>query len=171
MNRNNWPGFPGYPGFFGHYQIIENDKMVKPLIRLQRNPNIKRRQRLTKRPKTVKTRTIYIPSQEILENRRDHVLIMHPIMADRLRKYMDREFTIRIPAELDRDPDLVLSIAASRLLNMEAMLNVLMQGCEAICEAYNHGQPYRVQEWFEPTVQRIKYAFQNGNLPPRDTAK
>ncbi len=83
---------------------------------------------------------------------------------------MDREFTIRIPAELDRDPDLVLSIAASRLLNMEAMLNVLIQECGAICGAYNHGQPYRVQEWFEPTVQRIKYAFQNGNLPPRDTA-
>lgn len=32
---------------------------------------------------------------------------------------MDREFTIRIPAELDRDPDLVLSIAASRLMNFE----------------------------------------------------
>jgi hypothetical protein len=28
---------------------------------------------------------------------------------------MDREFTCRIPAELDRDPDLVLSQAADRL--------------------------------------------------------
>lgn len=33
---------------------------------------------------------------------------------------MDREFTMRIPAELDRDPDLVLSEAARRLKELEA---------------------------------------------------
>jgi len=32
---------------------------------------------------------------------------------------MDREFTCRIPAELDRDPDLVLSQAAKRLREFE----------------------------------------------------
>ena len=32
---------------------------------------------------------------------------------------MDREFTCRIPAELDRDPDLVLSQAAQRLREFE----------------------------------------------------
>lgn len=33
---------------------------------------------------------------------------------------MDREFTCRIPAEMDRDPDLVLSEAAKRLREYEA---------------------------------------------------
>ena len=32
---------------------------------------------------------------------------------------MDREFTCRIPAEMDRDPDLVLSAAAKRLREFE----------------------------------------------------
>ena len=33
---------------------------------------------------------------------------------------MDREFTCRIPAEMDRDPDLVLSQAADRLREYKA---------------------------------------------------
>lgn len=79
---------------------------------------------------------------------------------------MDREFTIRIPAELDRDPDLVLSIAATRLLEYEAMLEALMKECWAVLGAFNHDQPYRVKQWLKPTAERIQYALNNGGHPP-----
>jgi predicted DNA-binding protein len=35
---------------------------------------------------------------------------------------IDREFVMRIPAELDHDPDLVLSQAAKRIRDLEAQL-------------------------------------------------
>ena len=39
----------------------------------------------------------------------------------------DREFTYRIPAELDRDPDLVLSIAATRLRELEKKIDEILK--------------------------------------------
>ena len=36
---------------------------------------------------------------------------------------IDREFTMRVPAELDRDPDLVLSQAAKRIRDLESQLD------------------------------------------------
>lgn len=39
------------------------------------------------------------------------------------KELMEREFTRRIPAELDRDADLVLSIAADRIAELEGKLN------------------------------------------------
>lgn len=36
------------------------------------------------------------------------------------KKGIEREFTMRVPSELDRDPDLVMSIAASRLSRLQA---------------------------------------------------
>ena len=45
-----------------------------------------------------------------------------------------QEFTMRIPAELDRDPDLVLSIAATRLKKLDRIESVInryreLNGC------------------------------------------
>lgn len=37
---------------------------------------------------------------------------------------INREFTMRIPAEVDRDADLVLAEAAARILRLEAMLDM-----------------------------------------------
>jgi len=44
---------------------------------------------------------------------------------------MDREFTCRIPAELDRDPDLVLSAAARRLVTLERALRQATEELES----------------------------------------
>ena len=41
------------------------------------------------------------------------------------KRHIDREFTMRIPAELDRDPDLVLLIAAKRIRELENKLKYL----------------------------------------------
>lgn len=52
---------------------------------------------------------------EVVANRRPH---------DRV----DREFTMRIPAEVDRDADLVLSEAATRLREMSAQVEEMQRG-------------------------------------------
>ena len=44
---------------------------------------------------------------------------------------MDREFTCRIPAEMDRDPDLVLSAAARRLVTLEKALRQATEELES----------------------------------------
>src|SRR5690554_6727830 len=54
-------------------------------------------------------------------------------------KERDRELTQRIPAELDRDADLVLSEAAQRMLKMEAERDALAAHLEQIREAFLPG--------------------------------
>ncbi len=60
----------------------------------------------------------HIPT-EILANRLNE-------LADVVTKgqsAIDREFVMRVPAELDRDPDLVMSAAAKRLIELEKIVS------------------------------------------------
>lgn len=72
-----------------------------------------------------------VPSQ-VLANRMDE-------LAQAVTKGKDavnREFTMRVPAELDRDADLVLSAAAKRLIDLEQQTQELLAQNEELREAF-----------------------------------
>ena len=81
-------------------------------------------------------RTIYkmndIVPTDVLANRLEE-------LSDAIGKGPDemrREFTRRIPAELDRDADLVLSQSASRMTELEAQLVLLREQLAALNKEY-----------------------------------
>ncbi len=81
------------------------------------------------------------------------------------RETVGREFTMRVPAEPDRDADLVLSSAAERIRELEASNADLYQALKEslhFMETANVGPPRYVV-----TLCRAALAKARGEEPPR----
>ena len=66
----------------------------------------------------------YVPTEVLCKRMRELVIA---ITAGDSGISMKREFTMRIPAELDRDADLVIGEAARRLIKQESKIEALQE--------------------------------------------
>lgn len=103
----------------------------------------------------------YVPSA-VLAQRLHELALAFPD-----RPARDREFTMRIPAELDRDPDLVMAQAADRITALEAENARLMEAKDRLQQALallRAIDTYDDEEWFndrDALVKRIDALLQS----------
>jgi hypothetical protein len=73
---------------------------------------------------------------EVLAKRLDELSDAVVSRMNRDNATFEREFTCRIPAELDRDADLVFSEASKRLIELEKRIAELEEELEQTCESF-----------------------------------